>query len=415
MTDKICVVGWHFFKDLYSKIEESFLNIYVVAHRYNKLLDDKKINYSVIKNVGLEFGAYDWYIKNVWDQKSSVLFSHDDMYIKKECNFESILLDCKNFDYVSFRNHAKTAGGGRCFYLSNRMIDLFVKEFGGIWFDVHDRGYVYGEKILYDSIYESKNNYNKIGKKFKLTIRHLIQKHNLKRKNIFSDKIELCVRGEKSSRGEKKKKYFDVKKLADNSIFGINKIEKIVNKREHNKWYNFYFSNIKMENLNILKMGDANKKSIKKWGRYFINSNIYTINNFEINIEGRQYRTFVTAKLNDKFLTNVYNEIPYGIDIVIDAGKYKRNRISNFKLLFKKLNPGGIYIVENLGEKYKKNDIVNYLKNKIDDINFNGSFKNDNYDEIVYKNNEKLGFFEKRIASIHFYFGICFVFKRYCK
>jgi len=51
----------------------------------------------------------------------------------------------------------------------------------------------------------------------------------------------------------------------------------------------------------------------------------------------------------------------------------------------------------------------------IDDINFNGEFEGKNYEDIIYKNNNKIGYLEKRIASIHFYMGICFVFKKYCK
>ncbi len=396
-------------------IEKSLADVHIVAHRYNKILNSKKLKYSIIKNIGLEFGAYDWYIKNIWDKKSNIVFMHDDIVIDKTFNFNDLFKLSKGKDYVVFRNDLKISGGGRCIYLSNKLISLLVSEYNGIWFDANDRGYIWGDKGFYDEIYYKLGKKeiwkDKIGINFKMTISYLIKKHHLKRKDIVNDKISLCIRGGKKKDFSKIFKS-NFMRLSDHSVLcssesnGFNK-NTIMNsykreKEDYCKWYDFYFSKIKFENFNILKIGYEGGDDLKVWKKYFINSNVYGINGEDVKKE---------------YLQKLCNKIPFGVDIVIDSGRYLHNRISIFENLFGNMNPGGIFVLENLIERYKNknNDIINYFKEKIDTINFSGLYQNKSYEEIIYNDDKKIGFFEKRICSIHFYMGFCFVFKRYCK
>ena len=412
-NNKICIVGWHFSPKIYKYFKDNFLSSsYIVAHRYNKVLDELKLNYSVIKNIGLEFGAYDYYIKNIWDKKSDVLFMHDDVSIKNKFKFKDMLLLCNNLDHASFRNNSISSGGGRCLFLSKKLINLFLKKFGGIWFDKNDRGYTFGKIYFYDDIYyklgDKKIWKDKVGINFKMTLSYLIKKYKLKSKDILYNKIDLYIRGDKKGKFTKMVKS-NIPKLNDNSLFGISKnneldktaskyeTERKIGKKGYTKWYNFYFFNIKYEDINLLEIGSVEYSSIEIWKKYFLNSNIYNIINED--------------------LKETEQNIPYGIDIVIDNGRHNKNRIFVFEFLFNKLNAGGIYVLENLRKSYneKNNNIVNYFKKKVDIMNFEGNFKEKSYEEIIYKNNKEIGFFEKRIASIHFYLGMCFIFKRYCK
>ena len=59
--NKICVIGWYYNKDFYEKISLIKERVFIVAHRDNEILKD--FDHQIIDNVGLEFGAYDWYIK----------------------------------------------------------------------------------------------------------------------------------------------------------------------------------------------------------------------------------------------------------------------------------------------------------------------------------------------------------------
>lgn len=408
VSNKTCIVGWHFFDKFYKKIEKSSVDTHIVAHRYNSILDRRNLNYSVVQNVGLEFGAYDWYIKNVWDKKSGVLFMHDDVVIDKSFDMKNFFKLCGDADYVMFRNGSKVSGGGRCIYLSGKMISLLVKKYDGIWFDKNDRGYIWGEQGFYDKIYYELGDKriwkDHIGINFKLTTKHLIEKYKLKKKDVICDKIRLFVRGKKTGKYSRMLED-DRNRLSDNSLFGSSEEASIESQFEGDtsertidgyfKWYNFYFSKLKYEALNILEVGSADVHFLNLWKNYFINSNVFSISG---------------DKLGS--IEDVYQKIPYGADIIIDTGCHEDNRIELFEFLFKEMSPGGIYIIENLRGQ---NEIVDYFKDKINDINFNGLYRGQSYEDIIYEKNDKIGFFEKRIASIHFYMGVCFVFKRYCK
>jgi len=410
MSNKICVAGWHFFDKVYKKIEASGSDIHVVAHRYREVLDRRDIEYSITKNVGLEFGVYDWYLKNIWDGNSNVVFMHDDIIIDKKFDFKDFFKLCEGLDYVIFRNSSKVSGGGRCIYLSSNLLSLLVKEFKGIWYDPNDRGYIWGEHALYDDIYyelgDKKIWRDKLGKHFKITVAHLIEKHKLKKKDIICNKISLCVRGG-GKRGYSKLMKVNPYRLSDHSILGSSESNVLSNDisidgsaREiegYYKWYDFYFSNIRFENLNILEIGLSDIRHLNLWKDYFVNSDVRGIN-----------RTSAT----EGFLVDRVSNTKFGVNIIIDTGEHKADRISLFEKLFKEMAPGGIYVLENLR---KDNNIVDYFKDKIDAVNFNGEFLDKSYEKIVYDNNKDIGSFEKRIASIHFYMGMCFIFKRYCK
>ena len=144
MRIKICVVGWYYLEKIYEQLSRSKFDIHIVAHCYNKILDKLKLKYTLIENIGLEYGAYDWYIKNIWSSKNQddVFFMHDDIEI----------LDFDNFIYsnyckikkreISYEIFGKKGNmGQRFFYMSFKMIRIIKKENNGIWYDKENFGY----------------------------------------------------------------------------------------------------------------------------------------------------------------------------------------------------------------------------------------------------------------------------------
>ena len=398
--NKICIVGWHYFPEVYKHFENNFLSSsYIVAHCYNKLLDNTKLEYSVIKNIGLEFGCYDYYIKNIWDKKSNVLFMHDDMKIFDRKVIKDIFKKCRGYDYVYVLSKSRDKKQGksyRCFYLSIKIINLLLKDFNGIWYDGYNKGYALNKKHIYDSRYTEKyyRSCDGVGKQLKRTLIYLREKYNLKWNRIPFDDIYFFRRGIIDK--------FEAKFLSDNTIFNkneVNKMEKIASKYKdkrsrkyhyYTKWYDFYFNSIKMNNLNILEIGINNELDLKIWKKYFKNSTVYGV--------------FSKEKIDE--------EVKDGFDIIIDNGKSKDDRLENFKNLFKKMNPWGIYVLENLHKDYKNNKIIiNFLKDRIDDVNFNGKFKTNNLENNI--NEKSLKKYEKNISAINFHHGICFVFKSF--
>ncbi len=423
---KVCVAGWTFPKNLYKQLSISSLDIFIVAHKYNKVLDDLKLNYKIIKNIGRECHIYDWYIKNIWDKKSDVLFMHDDVRIKKfDKSFILIFKKAKGLD-ISFimggkENKFKT-NSGRCMYYSSKLIKLYLKEYNGIWYDIHNKGYTFNTFEHYDSyIYNKK--YKKYmykeGRDFVLSRKALIKKYKLKWKNIIDRKIILYRRGGKMN--TETYEYI----LNDNSIFGRKgesllenlsskyKIDKGRHKHFYTKWYEFYFGKIRLDNLSVLEIG-TNNRSLKIWKKYFKNSDVYNINEKGLFLKNNLLISF-SDQIDEFFLKKVLSKIILGFDIVIDAdNRLIENRKRMFELIFDKMNPGGVYVLENLHLTYERNNIelINFIKNKMDDINFKGKYENNSFEKNYVEDMTRE---ERIINGIAMYSGICFIFKRFCK
>jgi len=132
---KIAVAGWYFdpnlfeiFKQLRDKFEITVVS-YFRRVEGNEPRNGEDIpiptliqghvvgsGVKLVKNPngGLEFGNYDWYIKNIWDRKSPVLFMHDDVVIYNINVFEEIekkLSDCDQA--FIFRDEMEEIANGR--------------------------------------------------------------------------------------------------------------------------------------------------------------------------------------------------------------------------------------------------------------------------------------------------------------
>jgi cephalosporin hydroxylase len=191
-------------------------------------------------------------------------------------------------------------------------------------------------------------------------------------------------------------------------------------KHNYTEWYDYYFNSIRNENLNILEIGIAKGSSLLMWKKYFKNSNIFGIDikdkNYKTRLPGIKY--FIGDASDKSFLLKVNSDIDDGLDIIIDdASHIPRHQILGFESLFPKLNKGGIYVVEDLQTSYREHknygeNAVNYFKNLVDDVNFYGKNRHQNINIVKEKIMKKANEYEKTIKSIHFYMGICFIFKR---
>jgi len=385
---QICVVGWHYFSDFYKKLRKCKYKAYIVAHRYNDILDRMKFDYTVTKNIGLEYGAYNWFIGNIWDGESGVLLSHDDTSVSNVSVLDSMLDRCRKYDrvYITGRTKSKKQKySTRCIYLSGKLIKRYLKEFGEIWYDKYNKGYTLCQKVAHDDKYDNKND---AASKFKVSLNSLCKKNNFKTLEYNSKDLVFYRRGIDGK--------LDKKQFNDNSIFGretdisleeLAVKHKSIKRRDLNyytKWYQFYFNSMRLDNLNILDIGEDSSNSIKIWKDYFKNSEVYS-----------------------KDSGNIKN----GFDIIIDSGN---SNVEEFQSRFKRLNPSGVYVVENLQNYYQEKlltDVIDYLKGIVDDVNFHGRFNINNIEKI-YQKNVKLNYCEENIYSVCFYPGICFIFKR---
>jgi len=75
---QICVTGWDFNESLYVSLAKTSFNTISIMHKKG---DTKGVPFQLIPNEGLEWGAYNYFLKNHWDKKSPVLFMQDDISI----------------------------------------------------------------------------------------------------------------------------------------------------------------------------------------------------------------------------------------------------------------------------------------------------------------------------------------------
>ncbi len=145
---KICVVGWYFepgFMVVLKQIDPVY-PVTIISHRSDSNLNpvSNSLKMFCVKNVGLEFGAYNFYLMRVWDERSSVLFTHDDTRVSDVGVFDRIAEIQHDCAYI-FRDWAeeKANGGkhGRAIFCSARFLH-HLKTKGGLWYDADNFGYI---------------------------------------------------------------------------------------------------------------------------------------------------------------------------------------------------------------------------------------------------------------------------------
>ncbi|HMK59923.1 MAG TPA: hypothetical protein VK452_02115 [Dissulfurispiraceae bacterium] len=138
---KICVCGWYFYEDFYMVLKSVYpaFDIMIIA---NKPGDTLGLPYILRENIGLEWGAYSYYLDNCWDGTSSVLFMHDDTKVDSDFftriqrnTFDQAFIFKTEFDYQQSYSH------GRAFYASAPFLQL-CRENGGIYYDKGNKGFI---------------------------------------------------------------------------------------------------------------------------------------------------------------------------------------------------------------------------------------------------------------------------------
>lgn len=141
---KICVCGWWLYQpflDALWKVNKKY-TVYIVSHRRDI---KTRLPHFVTDNVGLEWEAYDFYTRFVWDGKSDVLFTHDDTAVSDLKVFDEIAAIKADCVFIfKTQDEAMDNGGrgvrgpmhGRAFKMSAGAL----KSLGGFWFDKTNTG-----------------------------------------------------------------------------------------------------------------------------------------------------------------------------------------------------------------------------------------------------------------------------------
>jgi hypothetical protein len=176
---------------------------------------------------------------------------------------------------------------------------------------------------------------------------------------------------------------------------------------------------LRKKRLNLLEIGVggyedplAGGGSLRMWRTYFAKSHIYAIDiNDKSPHDERRITTFQGSQDDEAFLNKVADRIGR-IDLIIDDGSHVcRHVITSFEVLFPRLAPGGIYVVEDTQTSYWEGfggsvdldhpgTTMNYFRRLIDSVNLREiqQVKPEYTPAPIERSVAAIGFFEKMIV-----------------
>lgn len=221
--------------------------------------------------------------------------------------------------------------------------------------------------------------------------------------------------------------------LLDN-IAKNNQTDKSSNGHFYTRFYPKHLGHLIDKKFNLLEIGIDQGQSLNTWYQFFPKANITGIDIRKIKeLDNDRIKTYLGSAADTAFLTEVNKERgPF--DVIIDDGShFNQDMLISFKKLFPLLEPGGVYVIEDLHCCYWANTSFNifpqptstfkftdYLKNIIDFVNYNGkyytAYRNNEYLHPEWEQDLKKALGEPTkedvmFESIHFYAGICFIVK----
>ena len=171
-------------------------------------------------------------------------------------------------------------------------------------------------------------------------------------------------------------------------------------------FYEKYFKDLKNKELRVLEIGSHEGKALAAFYYFFQNAFLVgaNINPFQMKFHSKRMEEIYIDVSSKKILKNFSNYINKNFDIIIDDASHNlRDILITLPIMFKKLNPGGYYVIEdvnqfevfkNLNPTNERLTPLNILKHMKDNKNFDSNFIS--AEEIKYlKENISEYFFER--------------------
>ena len=146
------------------------------------------------------------------------------------------------------------------------------------------------------------------------------------------------------------------------------------------KYYQPTFAPYQNEPINLMEVGVYHGASMKLWMKYFSNAKFYGIdikNRSKYFTNKKNLSLFVGKSDVKKTYTNI-NEM---FDIIIDDGNHRaKTQIPTFEILFNKLKPKGLYIIEDIVDL---EELQNYFNTKNISYTVHNFSNTHEYDSII--------------------------------
>jgi hypothetical protein len=183
--------------------------------------------------------------------------------------------------------------------------------------------------------------------------------------------------------------------------------------------YEGYFNNIRKNNVSILEIGVKGGASLQTWKAYFPHARIFglDIDPECRNLEEPGIQIAIGSQDDVDFLKTCYGA-DQKFDIIIDDGSHiNRHITTSFEYLFyNRLNPGGIYIIEDLRCSYQSlqsdhNILERWPGMKYNDPNQNYDNHREDMNTFFFDKIKELDYGKGSILSVHFWSMVCVITK----
>ena len=203
----------------------------------------------------------------------------------------------------------------------------------------------------------------------------------------------------------------------------------------YTKIYTHYFKPLQNKQLKFLEIGFYKGASAHMWDNYFPHATLHFID-----IDAPKLRPYTQGlskrchlhkvdQSNSRELQDFIKLTGSNFDIIIDDGShFVDHQITSFITLFPHVTPGGLYIIEDMHTSYwqiyggsgtrehpqaSPKSAIRFFQALVDHVNYVGARTQcadiSKYPSVLFNN---LNYYQKHIASIHFYDSLCIILKR---
>ncbi len=221
--------------------------------------------------------------------------------------------------------------------------------------------------------------------------------------NLFHQDLNYLFEYFNSDKGEKFKNQYAKPSKQD---------DKKITAHGYAKIYEKYLKEKKEKNLNIIELGSFYGNASAAFYFYFKNSQIYSA---DINPDMYLYRSkrlknfFTDTSSRDSIENNILTRNTKFDLIIEDASHMLKDQIISLFILFKNLNSGGIFIVEEIDFPEKREDmrdgqefpdLKTILKKIINKENFNSKYINEHEKNYFLENFDTIKFYTGNVNEI---------------
>jgi hypothetical protein len=188
-------------------------------------------------------------------------------------------------------------------------------------------------------------------------------------------------------------------------------IDKAHNHHDYARFYDSILSPMRHTARRVLEIGVYEGGSLRMWKEYFDNAMVYGIEIMtERKFDSPWIKTYIGSQTDEAFLATV----PGTFDVIVDDGSHLScDQICTFEIMFKRVNSGGFYIVEDTSCSYwidftpgNGPTAVEYFKSLVDHVNMHGFSVDGKFDrnrDLLLQHKADASEWERTIDYIIFY------------